>query len=260
MAVRRIIQCALLTALILLPLRAIGAEVAEVAEGVKVIAHRGYWEGTAQNSRESLRRAQALEVYGSETDVWLTTDGHLFVNHDPSFNGVVIKESTSEQCRQLVLSNGERMPELTDFLEMIGQSGSRTKLIIEIKDHSDEALNRAAAKAVVSAVSDYGVGDKVEYISFSAAACEQIIEDDDSAQVSYLSGDRTPDELHVCGYTGLDYNVEVFKAHPEWVAAAKQLGMTVNVWTVNDAEDMQQMKALGVDYLTTDKPVEALKY
>ena len=50
----------------------------------KVIAHRGYWncDGSAQNSIASLGKAQKLGIYGSEFDVWMTSDGVPVVFHD----------------------------------------------------------------------------------------------------------------------------------------------------------------------------------
>ena len=33
--------------------------------------------------------------------------------------------------------------------------------------------------------------------------------------------------------------------------------MKVNVWTVNNTEDIKNMLKLNVDYITTDHPVEA---
>ena len=35
--------------------------------------------------------------------------------------------------------------------------------------------------------------------------------------------------------------------------------MDVNVWTVNKAKDMREMKKLGVDYITTNDPLEAIE-
>ena len=58
---------------------------------------------------------------------------------------------------------------------------------------------------------------------------------------------------------GLDYHYKVIQQHPEWVKEAHELGLKVNVWTVNDPAIMEEMKTLGVDYLTTDHPTEALE-
>ncbi len=226
---------------------------------VGVIAHRGYWKGNVQNSCESLRKALQWGLYGSETDVWLTKDNHLMVNHDSSYNGVVIRKSDFETCKKLILANGERMPELTDFLEMIATDEGPTKLIIEIKDHRSATLNRAAALATIKAVKQYGVENRVEYISFNADVCEQIIKEDSNAKVAYLSGDVAPEILHAKGYTGIDYQLNVIRKRPEWVDEAHRLGMSVNVWTVNHLADFNEMVQLGVDFITTDNPDEALE-
>ncbi len=36
-----------------------------------------------------------------------------------------------------------------------------------------------------------------------------------------------------------------------------ELGMTVNVWTINSENDLREFILKGVDYLTTDDPVLA---
>jgi len=230
------------------------------AKKAAVIAHRGYWktDGSAQNSRTSLRKALALGIYGSETDVWLTTDGQLMVNHDRTFNGVEIKSSTAKECKKLVLKNGEKMPTLKDLLKILKKSKSQTKLIIEIKGHGDAALDKKAASAAVQLVKKMRLEDRVEYISFSDVACEQIIADDPNAKVAALTGDKDPSQRSAKKYTGLDYNIKVFRTHPDWVGEAKRLGMTVNVWTVNNEKDMLEMTRLGVDYITTDEPETAM--
>lgn len=51
----------------------------------EVIAHRGFWttDGSAQNSLAALVKADSIHCYGSEFDVWLTTDNQLVVNQTP---------------------------------------------------------------------------------------------------------------------------------------------------------------------------------
>ncbi len=108
-----------------------------------VVAHRGYYatEGAAQNSLAALKNAQNLNLYGSETDVWLTTDGHLMLNHDQDYQGVVIQNSTYDQVKNLTLSNGEKMPQLQDFLKQLTDKSKTTKLFIEVKDHNTADKN-----------------------------------------------------------------------------------------------------------------------
>ena len=224
--------------------------------GTQTIAHRGDWmqEGSAQNSRASLQRALALGIFGSEIDIWLTRDGHIMVNHDRTFQGITPEDATFAACKKIRLKNGERMPQLKDLLKILKKSKSPTRLVVEVKSHSLPQRSRDCAAAAVAAIRKYGVEDRVLYISFSIEACETIHQLAPKADVAYLSGNRTPKELHDMGLTGIDYNIKVFRQHPEWVAEAHALGMNVNVWTVDEAEDIKDMQQLGVDYITTNKP------
>ncbi len=228
----------------------------------EVIAHRGYWNkvGSAQNSRASLKFAQELGVYGSETDIWITTDGKLMVNHDPSFNGVTIQTSTYAKCKDLTLSNGEKMPTLDDLLTILKNSSSPTKLIIEVKSHSTTARTQEAAAAAVNLVKQYGLQNKVEYIAFSWDACTKIKSVDSSAKVAYLNGDKTPQQVKDAGLTGIDYEIGKMRSNSSWFAAARNLGITVNVWTLRSVSDIVEMINRGADYLTTDMPLDAMQY
>lgn len=235
-----------------------------IPKGSKVIAHRGHWntDGAAQNSRASLKNAIDLGCYGSETDVWLTTDGKLMVNHDASYNGVTIKDATSEQCKALKLSNGESMPELSEFLKTIAEENwttDTTRLIIEIKDHGSDELNTQAAQTAVNAVYEADVAARVEYISFSITACAAIHEADRDAKVAYLNGDLSPQDLNDLGIAGLDYTLNSYTAHPTWISEAQELGMETNVWTIDSSDQITRCNTMGIDYITTNNPVEALR-
>lgn len=228
--------------------------------GMKVIAHRGYWNtaGAVRNSRASLRNAINLGCYGSETDVWITSDGYVVVNHDPTLNGVNIENSTYEQVKNLTLGNGEKIPQLSEFLDILEGEGS-TKLIIEIKTHSDEARGKAAVAAVVDMVKNRGLQDKVEYIAFSLNLCKEIVKLDPTAHVAYLNGDYAPAALKELGIMGLDYTADKYRNNPNWINEVRANGMTTNVWTINDKPTMAEMTNTGVEFITTDNPVDALE-
>lgn len=241
----------------------------EMPAGSKVIAHRGYWNttGSAQNSVASLKKAIEIGCYGSETDVWMTTDGHVMVNHDASYNGVTIKDATYDQCKDLTLANGEKMPELKDLLNVIAAenwTSDTTKLIIEIKDHGDDELNKNAAQAAYDAVTgvetDADMLQRVEFISFSLTACQALVQIDQSLKVAYLSGDKTPQELSDLGIMGLDYTLATYTGNPTWNDDAHGLGMFTNVWTIDSSSEILKCNNMGIDFITTNNPEEALKY
>lgn len=231
----------------------------KIPAGAQVIAHRGVWNNSdaSQNSVASLNAALAMKVYGSETDVWSTTDGHLMINHDATINGINIENSTYDQVKDQKLKNGETISQLQDFLNILKTSTSPTKLVFEQKEHSSDARNEAVAQAIVAAVNAAGVQDKVEYISFSLAACKTFAKYAPGVRVAYLKGGMAPADLHKDGITGLDYHIAEFRAHPEWVKQAHDLGMSTNVWTVDAPKDMAYITNLGIQFVTTNKSAEA---
>ena len=94
---------------------------------------------------------------------------------------------------------------------------------------------------------------QVEYIAFSNLVGTEIIRLDPNAKVAYLNGDKTPAELKELGYTGLDYHQKVLKNNKSWIREAHDLGLTVNVWTVNTIEKAYDLvNKLHVDMITTE--------
>ena len=225
----------------------------------KVIAHRGYWdcEGSAQNSITALNKAHEVGVYGSEFDVSITADGIPVVNHNDSIQGFCIETSLYEEIKDLKLKNGEVLPTLEDYL-IQGKQNKGTQLILEIKPHKRVVNEDRAVTAILALVQKYQLEDHVEYISFSMNICKELIRRAPAAQVAYLRGEVSPADLKVLGFTGLDYHYKVFEKNPTWIQEAKNAGLTVNVWTVDDPAVMQSMIEQNVDFITTDKP-EQLK-
>ncbi len=226
----------------------------------QIIAHRGFWatEGSAQNSRSSVQNAIHAGCYGSEVDIYLTTDGKLVLFHDPAIKGVRLDESTYKELRNHSLANGETIPLLDEILPLIVASG-HTKLIIEIKQHNHPDKERAVVEKTLELVAKSGAADKVEYISFSPLVCETLIRLAPRAKVAFLGGSLSPDQLKEKGYSGFSYNMRVLKNHPEWIPRAKELGLTVNVWTVNRPEDFHYFTLSGADFITTDNPTYSYK-
>ena len=74
------------------------------------------------------------------------------------------------------------------------------------------------------------------------------------AEIAYLSNRMTPKQVKERGYTGVDFHYSQFQKNPRWVKECHDLGLNVNVWTVNKDEVIKEMIGLGVDYITTDEP------
>lgn len=223
----------------------------------KVIAHRGYWTapGSAQNSLTSFTKADSVGVYGSEIDVWLTSDNHLIVNHDRIFKGTSIdmERDKASLITAIVLSNGENIPTLDAYLKLVAAK-PRTRLILEMKSLTDLNREDLAAEKIVQALRKHDLLDRTDIIAFSINACLAFKKLLPETKIYYLNGDLPPRSIQKLGLAGIDYSAKVLRRHPEWIEQAHKLGLEVNVWTVDSEEDMQYFIDQNVDYITTNYP------
>ncbi|WP_312921504.1 glycerophosphodiester phosphodiesterase family protein [Empedobacter brevis] len=230
--------------------------IATMANAQKIIAHRGYWdtENNAKNSIQSLKSAQDIKTYGSEFDVLISADDVLMVNHDDHYQGHTIETTNSSVLKNLKLANNENMPTLEDYF-IQGKKNRNVKLIFELKPHSSKENEDRAVKKAIELIKKHKIEEQIEIISFSKNICDQFKKLAPKYHVSYLNGDLSPQEVKTKGWNGIDYHYSVFQKNPTWVKEAKNLGLLVNVWTVNEPKVMQEMIEMKVDYITTDKPL-----
>lgn len=222
----------------------------------KVVAHRGYWrtDGSAQNSIVSLQKAAAVGCYGSEFDVWITVDGVPVVFHDATINGIRIEDATYAELMNHRLANGEFIPTLQQYL-LEGSKLKDCQLILEIKPHSTAQRDERIVQRCLELVHMLKLQNQTEYISFSKHACEYLHAQEPTAKIAYLNGDIAPKEIKEMGLTGIDYHFNVFKKHPEWLKESQQLGVEVNVWTVDGEEALAEFANMkGIDIITTNDP------
>ena len=234
----------------------------------EIVAHRGYWEGNAQNSIASIRKAQEFGCWGSEFDIHLTADGVPVVHHDQHINGLDIQASNFDDIRTNRLANGEHVPTLAEYMAQAARSRECLPVLElkpqatrekedELVDKCLQALKPAAPRNIppeFAAFARRQEPTKVVFISFSRHICQELARKAPGYTVQYLEGDLSPAQLHADGINGIDYHYSVFYKHPEWVKEAHDLGMSVNVWTVDAPEDIRAMRDLGVDQITTNNP------
>lgn len=222
----------------------------------KVIAHRGAWKklNLPQNSIASLKHAVKLGCYGSEFDVWMTADSMLVVNHDPDFLGIKIETSTYAQLLEKSHPNGEKIPTLENYLKE-GMKQRTTRLILEIKPSKvSKERGIILANKCVEMVTKLKATPWVEYISFDYDICKRVIALVPNAKVAYLNGDVAVAQLKEDKLTGADYNIKAYNKSPKFIEEAHKLGLTINVWTVNELADIQSFLNQGADFITTNEP------
>ena len=173
----------------------------------QVVAHRGYWkaDGSAQNSRRSLVKADSIGCWGTEFDVWMTRDGEVFVNHDETINGIEIQKAKASQVRTQRLPNGELIPTLEQLLQVA--QGTTLQLVCELKPHDDKQQEARAVKKILKLFHQYGLENRVIYITFSYPGLKMLIQQAPAGtEVYYLNGELTPRDLKALGAAGPDYH------------------------------------------------------
>lgn len=95
--------------------------------------------------------------------------------------------------------------------------------------------------------------EHTEFISYGYDMCTRIVEIMPSAIVAYLTDNKAPSVLKAAGIKGLDYEYNrLLTTNRKWIAEAKEVGVFINMYTVNNAADMMKCIAAGADYITTD--------
>jgi glycerophosphoryl diester phosphodiesterase len=226
----------------------------------KVIAHRGAWktQNLPQNSIASLNHAIELGCWGSEFDVHLTKDNILVINHDRDYYGIDIETSTYKELLAIKHPNGERIPTLEEYLKE-GKKQNKTRLVLELKTSIiSKERTLKATEMCVEMVKKLKMNDLVDYIFFDYDAGKLVHQLNPKADVAYLNGDVAPAQAKKDGFTGIDYNLNVYKKNPSWIKEAHAAGLTVNVWTVNAEDDMLNFIEQNVEFITTDEPEKLL--
>ncbi len=119
----------------------------------RVVAHRGgaRESGNPDNSRAGLKYTMSLKCYDMECDIYWTKDNNVVIAHatDTYFiNGLKPWEHTLlELPRAGKLNNGEELPTLEEFLDIVQVKDNCTRLCLDIKN-LDGTLTEYPIKAV----------------------------------------------------------------------------------------------------------------
>jgi glycerophosphoryl diester phosphodiesterase len=225
-----------------------------------VIAHRGAFKknGYPENSIASLREAIRLKCNGSEFDVRMTADDSLIVNHDPHHQGLDIEKTNYKDLIAYKLSNREPLPTLRQYLLAGLENNKTTRLVLEIKPSVTKERGIKIAGKVWQLIKELKAEPWIVYISFDYDILKKLLQLDRTVITQYLNGDVSPEQLKADGISGADYHFSVFRLHPEWITSAKNNGIVLNAWTVNEEKDIKWLLETKFDYITTNEPELAL--
>jgi glycerophosphoryl diester phosphodiesterase len=227
------------------------------AQKTKIIAHRGAWKefNLPENSIASLEKAIALKCDGAEFDVRRTLDGVLVVNHDPVHFGDTIQTNTYAYLNNKKLSNGESLPTLEQYFLTGTQDKHKTLLICEIKAAiKDKEQDYLATIETLALAKKLNIEKRIVYISFSKDILLWIKEKQPKATVFYLESDLSIDAIVQNKFDGINLHYTSFKMNNQLSATAKNAGLKIGSWTVNELSDLAILQQQGVEWITTNQP------
>ena len=223
----------------------------------RVLAHRGARRVAPENTVEAFVAAAALGADGVELDVHRTGDGGLVVHHDAKARGIgVLAEHSAAEIR----AARPELPTLEEALEAcLGMLVN-----IEVKNlpgDADYDATDSVAGAVVELLASRERRDEVLVSSFNLESADRVLALDGSIATGFLTGfgfDPVDgvEVAHGHGHGAVHPNVRSLAgdAAGVTVARAHELGMAVNVWTVNDEDELRRLAAAAVDAVITDVP------
>ncbi|GHU74819.1 hypothetical protein FACS1894188_04290 [Clostridia bacterium] len=236
-----------------------------------IIGHKGLPTAYFENTVASFQAAADSEAYaGIETDVWFTSDGVPVLAHDGNpFAGVdkYITEMTYDKVSKLKLyppkSPYSRKGEakIATFGEYLNICINANKLaFIEIKQ---PGVSDSQIRKLIDTIKNANYTKSCFFMSFdenTVAACKRLAPS--SIRVMQLASNSQPHDVYYYVDNGLSINAADVKSKisedwgipitAELVDAVHERGQTIGVWTVNSIERAKELKALGVDFITTD--------
>ena len=237
---------------------------------VEIIAHRGASDDAPENTVAAFQLGWEQKADACELDIRLSKDGRIVAIHDSTTRRTArvsrrVSAQTLEKLRSLDAGSwkgaqwkGERIPTLE---EVLGTVPDGKRLFIEIKcgpevlPEMERVLNASGKNAQQSVI-----------IGFDFATMKQAREHFPHSAIYWVaspkkwSGGKRPSadaliaKAKSANLDGLDLDRR-FAIDGEFVSRVKDAGLKLCVWTVNDAAVAGKLVALGVDGITTNRPL-----
>lgn len=236
----------------------------------KIVGHRGAAAVEPENTLRSFRRAIADGAELLECDVHLSRDGVPVIMHDQSIDRTAsdwsplregaLADLTRSELDDVVLDEGERIPSLSDLLDLLDEAGDdAVPVYVEVKA---VAAAEEVARLLVQRYGDRPgsfLHSPVTVISFHPEALAAVHSAAPGIPFAYIVNEVHPSTLEtVKSLHAQGLSIRLAKATAEHVAAAHEAGVAVNVWTANTDEQLRKAVEIGVDTITTDDPGRAL--
>ena len=256
---------------------------------IDVQGHRGARGYLPENTLPSFARALEMGVTTLELDVAVTKDGVVVIHHDRGLNvdiargpdGRWVSHATpvnhltfaelqrydvgrlrpgSEYARHFPHQqplDGTRIPRLAELFQLT-QANRSIRFNIEPKmddDALEETLAAAPfARALIAEVRKAGVHNRTTVQAFHWPLLKVVEREAPEMPTVYCTEGKGSDPARVQAAGGKIWSPDYQTLTSEKIAAARESGMKITVWTVNEPADIARIINMGVHGIASDYP------
>ncbi len=237
------------------------------------IAHRGASWLAPENTMASIQLAWEMQVDAVEFDVFITADNEIVVFHDSNLNRItgvdeLIEEKTLEELKKLDYGQwksdtwkGESITTLREALEVTPRGA---RVFVDVKSGTE------IVKPMLEIFDDSGIHmHQIVVIAFSRDVAAKTKKMRPHVTVLQLQSFRIDEETDTWSpaiesvidqavkdnLDGINVRFRGPAKDPKAIKKVREAGLGYYIWTVNDLEDAIKATKLGVDGITTDRPV-----
>lgn len=236
---------------------------------MKVIAHRGFSGVYPENTMLAFKKAIEVGADGIELDVHLSKDGQVMIIHDEALKrtaGVdgVVSDYTRAELEKISAGKTKNdefgftpIPSLDEYLAFMAEHKDK---ITNIELKTAPVYYPGIEEKTLELVRKYDLENNVIYSSFNWLSIERMQRLKTFSQTGLLfSGMKLYNQAHIIKALGINYFHPDFNdLTDEIVKSYLDEKVGLNVWTVNEIEDMKVCLSWNIDGLITNYPDRAL--
>ena len=238
---------------------------------VEIIGHRGYPARAPENTVASIEAALTAGAHAVEFDVHVALCGTPVVIHDETLDRTTdgegpVSQQTVEQLRALdagswfdPVFSGERIPTLTEALDHV--AGRVHHIYPEVKGIREPP----DVDRIVRIVQERALADRTTFISIDWSILERVRTQDPAIRIGFIvvTTDLFDEALSLAVADPaaiLDLNHQIALEEPSVVRRAKDKGVDIVTWTVNEPDEATRLRHAGVTGFTTDHVERLLEW
>lgn len=233
-----------------------------------IFGHRGACAHAPENTLASFKLAVEQSADFVELDAKLSADRQVMVHHDQTVDRTTngtgrVNQLTCAQLKELDAGGkfnskfyGEKIPTLDEVFKAVGKD-----ILVNVELTNYASKNDDLVAKVVEVVKTNKMESRVLFSSFLPQNLTQANKLLPEAPVGLLclegiAGIFTRSFLYL-GVSPENVHPYLQDTTEALVRREHKRGRRVNVWTVNDGEDMKRLFKIGVDGIFTDDPLKA---